>query len=328
MDTTKVKNWNEAKYRISHWLMEKMREVSIGQLLSQGHLPSSLLEINVLLNEVTIMALLPYETYENGFFAHESMRSAAFMINNNVQQQKLQSLIEKMGEGQLVQYCLLKTKHESIKEIIVASEALADSYQSEFLDSFKADFSRLYVLDAPQLISLLHPLLSPINESAESYDEQILLCRQLGDSDTRVSQKTVDMVSGEHKKSFRIYSLRCLPFDEYSQIHSLLPSLTQHDEFVITANYWRDKEGLLWGQLIVVVLDKENIDSRVRKLFFDNGWLIEQECAHPILLLQAALPMGLSLFNLNLLREHHRFMRLDNHDAMRIMPMLMTARND
>ena len=36
MDTTKVKSWNEAKYRIVHWVLEKMREVPIGKLLADG----------------------------------------------------------------------------------------------------------------------------------------------------------------------------------------------------------------------------------------------------------------------------------------------------
>jgi len=62
MDNSKVKNWNEAKYRIVHWILEKMREVPIGKILAEGYLPSSLLEINALLREVTITALLPYET--------------------------------------------------------------------------------------------------------------------------------------------------------------------------------------------------------------------------------------------------------------------------
>lgn len=324
MDTTKVKNWNEAKYRIVHWMMEKMREVSIGQLLSQGHLPSSLLEINSLLNEVTIMALLPYETYEHGFFTYESLRAAAFTINDSMlKQNHIESLLKNLSAEKLVQHCLIKTKGECPHEVIVAAETIVESHKDEFLPRFREIFKQDIGLDAQQLLTILHPLLSPSNESAATYDDQILLCRQLGDSDTRVNQKTIDMVSGQVKKSFRIYHLRCLPFDEHSTISSLLPLLTQNDEFVITANYWCDKDGLLWGQLIVIVLATENIDNLLKNIFFGHGWLIEQECAHPILLFLAALPMGLSAFNLQLLQEHHRFMRLEHYEAMRIMPTLV-----
>lgn len=80
MDTTKVKNWNEAKYRIVHWVLEKMREVPIGKLLADGYLPSSILEINALLNEVTITALLPFESYENGVFIHENTHASCYFL--------------------------------------------------------------------------------------------------------------------------------------------------------------------------------------------------------------------------------------------------------
>ena len=60
----------------------------------------------------------------------------------------------------------------------------------------------------------------------------------------------------------------------------------------------------MWGQLIIVVRDSENTDEFVKKIFADRGWLIEQECAHPLIVLQASLPMCLSFFISDLLKEH------------------------
>lgn len=321
MDNSKVKNWNEAKYRIVHWVLEKMREVPIGKILAEGYLPSSLLEINALLREVTITALLPYETYGEGVFVHENTQASCYFFDGFIKKEIVANVFDELLIGQIFQICMIKNTNKKTQYVVALSEKVDLKTEREPLVILNQRMEGQQRMDAQGLLNLLHPFLNVESGDVPSYEEDVLLCRQLGDSDTQVTNKTIDIKNDGKSKSFRIYTLRCLGWDDTCVIHEVLMSLGKIEEFIVTSNYYRDEKGLLWGQLIIVVRDSENTDEFVKKIFADRGWLIEQECAHPLIVLQASLPMCLSFFISDLLKEHHRFIRFNTDEAIKVMPL-------
>ncbi len=324
MDTTKVKNWNEAKYRIVHWVLEKMREVPIGKLLADGYLPSSILEINALLNEVTITALLPFESYEDGVFIHENTHASCYFLQGFLNRDVAKSVFDGLLVGQILQICMIKNKNKNTQYVAALSQKVDMKGEQEPLVSFNQQMEGQQRMDAQGLLALLYPFLNTEETVVPQYEDDVLLCRQLGDSDTQVTKNTIDIKNNNQSKSFRIYTLRCLGWDENGIIHEVLESLSTIEEFIVTSNYCRDEKGFLWGQLIIVVRESENTDEFVKKIFSDRGWLIEKECAHPLLVLQACLPMCMSFFINDLLKEHHRFIRFDTDEAIKVMPLLVS----
>ena len=122
MDNSKVKNWNEAKYRIVHWVLEKMREVPIGKILAEGYLPSSLLEINALLREVTITALLPYETYGEGVFVHENTQASCYFFDGFIKKEIVANIFDELLIGQIFQICMIKNTNKKTQYVVALSE--------------------------------------------------------------------------------------------------------------------------------------------------------------------------------------------------------------
>ena len=225
MDNSKVKNWNEAKYRIVHWVLEKMREVPIGKILAEGYLPSSLLEINALLREVTITALLPYETYGEGVFVHENTHASCYFLESFLKKEVAESIFNTLLVGQILQICMIKNKDKKTQYVVGLSEKVDVKSEREPLITFNQQMEDQHRMDAQGLLNLLHPFLNVENGDVPNYEEDVLLCRQLGDSDTEVTNKTIDIKNDEKSKAFRIYTLRCLGWDDTSVIHEVLMSL-------------------------------------------------------------------------------------------------------
>lgn len=321
MDDYKVKNWNEAKYRIAHWILEKLREVSIGKLLADGDLPSSLLEINALLNNVTITALLPFESYEDGFFSHEATHASAYLVDGYANKLLLESVFDELLTGQILQSVMLKNKNSKALYVISLSEKDDLSNGKERISVFNSIMEEYKRIDPQGLLDILYPVLNSEGFSVPEYDSNVLIGLQLGDSNTEITRTGAVISKDNSSKSFRIYTLRCLAWDENAKIKDCLMSVENIEEFFISSNYFRDEKGDLWGQVIVVISDSYESDSYIRKIFADHGWLIEQECAQPLLILQAMLPMGLSFFIRDLLKEHHRFIRFNRQEAIKVMPL-------
>ncbi len=321
MDDYKVKNWNEAKYRIAHWILEKLREVSIGKLLADGEMPSSLLEINGLLDSVTIAALLPFESYEDGFFSHEATYASAYLLDGYVNKSVIESVFDELLTDQILQSVMLKYKNSKTLHVISLAEKDDHSNQKERMSAFNGMMEEYKRIDPQGLLNALYPVLNSEEYPVPEYDGNVLIGLQLGDSNTEITRRGVVISNDSSSKSFRIYTLRCLGWDENARINDCLMSVQNIEEFFVTSNYFRDEKGDLWGQVIVVISDSYDSDSYIKKIFADHGWLIEQECAQPLLILQAMLPMGLSFFIRDLLKEHHRFIRFNRQEAIKVMPL-------